>query len=121
MSAATPGSGASELAAVRASPLLRYLFTASNDHNDIHHFAVAETPLRVMLHEGDGGKLFAVWMNPERRSSREGPYVRLEEVFSSLPLEVRAELCRLRPLLSRRHTADGTEQDGLAEVCPGES
>jgi len=107
----------SELHLARQSTALRFLGTLSNGHNDVHHFAVTGTPYSVALHENDEtGKVYAVWLDSSRSSSRDGRYPRLAAIFDSLPEEVQTELLRLRPLFSRRVGKNGVgECDMLAE------
>jgi hypothetical protein len=108
-----------ELDLLRRSTVLRFLETASNDYSVVHHFEVLGTPFRVLLHEGPDGKLFAVWQDPSKRYSWEGRYPRLVQVFPTMPAVVQSELCRLRPLLSRRLGEAGQEYDMLDGLCAG--
>ena len=105
----------SEIELARQSTLFRFVGTGSNGVNDIHHFEVPGTPYAIALHENDKTrKLYAVWIDPGKRYSRDGRFPRLSAIFDSLPAEIQQELLRLRPLFSRCIGPDG-ESDQLAE------
>ena len=107
----------SELELARQSKQLRFIGTASNGYNDIHHFEVVGTPYTVALHEnGETRKLYAVWIDSRKRNARDGRFARLPEIFESLSVGVQQELLRFRPLFSRRIGPNGVgEMDMLAD------
>jgi hypothetical protein len=107
----------SELELARQSTTLRFVGTGSNGYNDIHDFEMPGTPYLIALHENmETHKLYAVWVDPRKRQSRDGHYPHLPTIFDSLPSEIQQELLRLRPLFSRRLGPNAVgEFDVLAE------
>jgi len=89
--------------------------SSTNGVNPIHICFVRGTSFVVALHESnERDKLYAVWIDASKRSSRTERYVPISKTMQKLPQAIRDEVQRLRPILSRRRSEHG-DFDALAE------